>query len=144
MSSLKDTESQLLAVHPVLMASEVLCSMNFFVELGFKTMFVDDQHNPTYVGVARDNVEIHIQWNELPGIGSGQDRPVYRFVVRDVDALYREFSARAKNVLAAAHATPWHAPANTPWGTREFHVRDPSGNGLQFYQSSSPTRSGDA
>jgi uncharacterized glyoxalase superfamily protein PhnB len=22
---------------------------------------------------------------------------------------------------------------DTSWGTREFHVRDPDGNGLQFY-----------
>ncbi|MBK8812465.1 MAG: VOC family protein [Acidobacteria bacterium] len=120
------------------MTSDVQRSISFFVELGFTTAFLDDQDNPRYAGLRRDDVEIHIQWNELPDAGSGQDRPVYRFLVRDVDALYREFSARAERVLAAAQATPWHMPANTPWGTREFHVRDPSGNGLQFYQSPSP------
>ena len=26
----------------------------------------------------------------------------------------------------------WAVPANTPWGTREFHVRDPGGNVLLF------------
>jgi hypothetical protein len=25
-------------------------------------------------------------------------------------------------------------PGDTPWGTREFHVLDPDGNGLQFYR----------
>ena len=28
-----------------------------------------------------------------------------------------------------------HTPVrDTPWGTREFHVRDPDGNGLQFFR----------
>jgi catechol 2,3-dioxygenase-like lactoylglutathione lyase family enzyme len=143
-STVQGPNSQLLAVHPVLMASDVRRSTNFFVELGFATAFLDDPDNPRYAGLRRDDVEIHIQWNELPGRESGQDRPVYRFLVRDVDALYREFSARAVHVLASAQATPWHAPANTPWGTREFHVRDPGGNGLQFYQSPPPPSSGDA
>jgi predicted enzyme related to lactoylglutathione lyase len=143
-STVQGAKSQLLAVHPVLMASDVRSSISFFVELGFAIAFLDDPGNPRYAGLSRDDVEIHIQWNELPVQESGQDRPVYRFLVRDVDALYREFCARAVSVLASAQATPWHAPANTPWGTREFHVRDPGGNGLQFYQSSPPSSSGDA
>lgn len=118
--------------------------ISFFEDLGFTTSFLDDQDNPRYVGLTRNNVEIHVQWNELSSTDKGLDRPVYRFLVRDVDALYREFSDRANGVLAAAQTTPWCAPADTPWGTREFHVRDPSGNGLQFYQSPAPPRSSDA
>ena len=26
-------------------------------------------------------------------------------------------------------------PADTPWGTREFHLRDPDLNGLQYYRT---------
>lgn len=144
MSTVEDINAQLVAVHPVLMASDVRRSISFFVELGFTTAFLDDQGKPKYAAVRRDGVEIHIQWNELPDVDGGQDRPVYRFLVRDVDALYREFSARAAGVLATAQATPWHVPADTPWGTREFHVRDPSGNGLQFYQSPPPSKSAGA
>ncbi len=144
MNTVQDTNSQLLAVHPVLMASDVRRSISFFEDLGFTTSFFDDQDNPRYVGLTRNNVEIHVQWNELSSTDKGLDRPVYRFLVRDVDALYREFSDRANGVLAAAQTTPWCAPADTPWGTREFHVRDPSGNGLQFYQSPAPPRSSDA
>ena len=36
----------------------------------------------------------------------------------------------------ASGPSPWLAPGVTPWGTREFHVRDPDGNGLQFYAPS--------
>jgi catechol 2,3-dioxygenase-like lactoylglutathione lyase family enzyme len=136
MNTLDVGNPRLLAVHPVLMARDVQRSVGFFVELSFVIAFVDNPDHPKYAALRRDDVEIHIQWNELPGAEHGQDRPVYRFLVRDVDALYREFSARAPSALASARTTPWHAPAHTPWGTREFHIHDPDGNGLQFYQSS--------
>ena len=144
MNTVQDTNLQLLAVHPVLMASDVRRSISFFEDLGFTTSFLDDQDNPRYVGLTRNNVEIHVQWYELSSTNKALDRPVYRFLARDVDALYREFSDRANGALAAAQTTPWCAPADTPWGTREFHVRDPSGNGLQFCQSPAPPRSSDA
>lgn len=134
MNADRSTTARLLAVHPVLMASDVRRSINFFVDLGFATLFRDDLDNPKYACLKRDDVEIHVQWNAVFNTGETQDRPIYRFLVGDVDSLYRELSARNKKLLAAADVTPWHAPANTPWGTREFHVHDPSGNGLQFYQ----------
>lgn len=126
--------SHLRAVHPVLMARDVPRSIGFFVALGFRTAFQDDPANPRYAGLVRDDVEIHLQWNALPETAGADDRPVYRFLVTDVDALHAEFTTRAPSALASSETTPWHAPANTPWGTREFHVLDPSGNGLQFYQ----------
>lgn len=132
----RDTRSnaRLLAVHPVLMAREVQRSIRFDLELGFATSFIDDQRNPRYAGLKRDAVEIHIQWNEIPESSNLQDRPAYRFLVQDVDALHHEFTLRSPRALATAEATPWHSPANTPWGTREFHIHDPSDNSLQFYQ----------
>ena len=36
--------------------------------------------------------------------------------------------------LGSMRGSPWALPGDTPWGTREFHVRDPGGNGLHFYQ----------
>ena len=46
-----------------------------------------------------------------------------RFPAHDVDALSEEFAG----VVDRTEVT------DTSWGTREFHVRDPDGNGLQFY-----------
>ncbi len=134
MSTVAGAKPLLLAVHPVLMASAVQRSISFFHELGFSTAFLDDPDDPKYAGLQRDNVEIHIQWNELLSASSGQDRPVYRFLIQDVEALYREFLTRTPNALSTSETTPWHAPAITPWGTKEFHIHDPDGNGLQFYQ----------
>jgi catechol 2,3-dioxygenase-like lactoylglutathione lyase family enzyme len=72
-NSVQDSNSQLLAVHPVLMASDVRRSIRFFEELGFTTSFLDDQHNPRYAGLTRNDVEIHLQWNELPSTEKGGD-----------------------------------------------------------------------
>jgi hypothetical protein len=48
--------------------------------------------------------------------------------VDDVDGLHREF--RVAGVVENMKPV-----ADTSWGTREFHVRDPDENGLQFYRS---------
>ena len=42
----------------------------------------------------------------------------------DIDALSDEFGSLPDRT----------AVSDTAWGTREFHVRDPDGNGLQFYR----------
>lgn len=36
--------------------------------------------------------------------------------------------------LEAGDCSPWAAPADTPWSTREFHLRDPAGISLQIYR----------
>lgn len=55
------------------------------------------------------------------------DRPTYRFLVAGVDELSAEFATLD---LALDRIEV----GDTPWGTREFHVRDPERNGLQFYE----------
>ena len=127
------------AVHPVLMAHDVTESLNFYARLGFTTSFVDDVASPRYAGVRRDGVEIHLQWADETQWAHDGDRPAYRFEVAHVDALYAEFvAAGAIGARARVHAeteSPWASPGDTAWGTREFHLRDPGGNVLQFYRS---------
>ncbi len=89
---------------------------------------------PKYAGVGRDNVELHIQWADPEQWAHPVDRPAYRFIVNDVDALYREFVESGRIDAETGERSPWAAPAKTPWGTREFHLRDPGQNSLQFYQ----------
>jgi catechol 2,3-dioxygenase-like lactoylglutathione lyase family enzyme len=116
------------AVQPVLMARDVPRSLAYYAHLGFVLIFVDNPHEPTYAGVQRDDVELHLQWQDAKHWQAGDDRPTYRFVVNDVDALHEEFIANgiAQNITKVM---------DTPWGTREFHLQDPDGNGLQFYRS---------
>ena len=116
------------AVHPVLMCRDVATSLLFYEQLGFTITFTDGQAPPRYAGVRRDAVELHLQWQHPEQWAHEHDRPSYRFVVTDVDALY----ARWHEADVVPEATP---VGDTPWGTREFHVRDPGGNVLQFYRN---------
>jgi uncharacterized glyoxalase superfamily protein PhnB len=130
--------AKLQAVHPVLMSHDVVASVEFYRDLGFSVLFLDAPDAPDapkYASVARDDVELHIQWADAGQWSYPTDRPVYRFVVSDVDAIFREFVEHGKVNAKASQGSPWAAPANTPWGTREFHLRDPGQNGLQFYRS---------
>jgi catechol 2,3-dioxygenase-like lactoylglutathione lyase family enzyme len=115
------------AVHPVLMSAHVTRSIRFYQLLGFVLVGQDVENAPRYAWLQRDGVELHFQWHDAREWEFPNDRPTYRFLVEDVDGLYREFRAQAA-------VTDIEAPSDTPWGTREFHLRDPDRNGLQFYR----------
>lgn len=123
----------IMAVHPVLAAKDVADSVRFFERLGFAPTFQDDVVAPRYAAVRRGPVELHLQWGDADQWKQSGDRPVYRILVSDVDALYAEFVATG-GVNPEVATGPWAVPANTPWGCREFHLRDPGANILQFYQ----------
>lgn len=119
------------AVHPVLMARDVSESSAFYVLLGFAEVFRDALEAPRYAVVRRGPVELHLQWADPSQWAHAGDRPAYRFPTPAVDALYAE--ALAAGALSQQTGGPYAAPNDTPWGTREFHVRDPGANVLQFY-----------
>jgi catechol 2,3-dioxygenase-like lactoylglutathione lyase family enzyme len=121
-------------VNPVLMCRDVAATLRFFAHLGFVCTYQDRPIEPKYAAIRRDQVELHLQWQDASHWTLSLDRPTYRFQVREVDALFAEFT-RAQAIIATDNTvSPWASPADTPWGTREFHVYDPDGNGLQFYR----------
>jgi hypothetical protein len=95
--------------------------------LGFTLAGQDSQSDPKYARVQRDGIELHLQWHDAHEWDYPNDRPTYRFVVLDVEGLYKQFGGSG----ALSDAT---TVSDTAWGTREFHVRDPDLNGLQFYR----------
>lgn len=111
-------------VHPVIMSSNVSKTIHFLSTLGFNVNFQDNPEEPTYAGMSRDSVEVHIQWNDLSELPAGMDRPTLRFVVDNVDELAEELTKKG---------VPGIEPSSTPWGTYEFHLQDHDGNGYQFY-----------
>lgn len=127
-------EPLMTAVIPVLIARDVQASLAFYAGLGFAVDFKDDDASPRYAGVSRDGVALHLQWQDAAHWANALDRPVYRFRVADVAKAYAEFDASGAMASNAASTSPWRMPAHTPWGTFEFHLRDPDGNGLQFFQ----------
>lgn len=138
-------------VHPVLMVRDVAASVAFYERLGFRLRFRDSDEAPRYAGVRRDGVELHLQWHDASAWAHPGDRPTYRILVADVDALSDEWGAEPGG--ADDDGAPGAAPRrgepgardrvgeldrtpvmDTAWGTREFHLRDPDGNGLQLYR----------
>lgn len=122
------------AIHPVLMVPDVKTAIGFYRRLGFALSFQDDPTAPQYAVLRRDGVELHMQWQDQAQWSYPIDRPAYRFLVADADALYAEFIENgAVSADKETAGSPWHYPADSPWGTREFHLRDPGHNSLQFY-----------
>ncbi|MFY9341519.1 MAG: VOC family protein [Planctomycetota bacterium] len=120
------TRARLQAVHPVLMSRDVTASIRFYAQLGFALAYQDQPNAPRYAAVRRDDVELHLQWHDASEWTGAGDRPTYRFATDDVEGLSAEFA----RIPGLDHT----AVADTAWGTREFHVRDPDGNGLHFYR----------
>jgi catechol 2,3-dioxygenase-like lactoylglutathione lyase family enzyme len=113
-------------VHPVLAARDVEAALRWYVErLGFRHAFGEGN----YVGIRRDDVELHLQWNgqeewERSDVGPSS----LRLFVDDPDALFQEYASR--DVFHAGTAL-----RNTPWGTREFAFYDLNRHGLTFYRN---------
>jgi len=109
------------------MSRDVARSVRFYEKLGFVLAGQDDPIYPKYARIRQDDIELHLQWHDAKEWGYPNDRPSYRFLVSDVDAIYEQF--RENGALVDATTVN-----ETPWGTREFHLRDPDGNVLQFYR----------
>lgn len=77
---------------------------------------------PGYLGLSRDGVMLHISSFSGDGVSGG----VASFYVRDVDALFTEFSTQSFPIELP--------PYDQTWGNREMYIRDPDGNSLRFIQ----------
>ena len=119
--------TKLESVQPVLMSRDVVRSVEFYAKLGFTLAGQDDADNPKYARIRRDDIELHLQWHDAKEWEYPNDRPSYRFVVSDVDSIYERFNEN-KALIDATEIK------ETPWGTREFHLRDLDMNVLQFYR----------
>ena len=123
------TKSHLHQIHPVLPVQNVLAALFFYVnKLGFEIAFADDPKNPTYAGVKRDHIEIHLQWHDEKEWDSAFNTTMLRIVTQNVDALFEEF--KSQDVFHKSTEVK-----NTPWQTREFAFYDLYKNGLTFYQN---------
>lgn len=114
---------------PILDVRSIEDALRFYTEvLGFSVDFRYANDPDNYAGVRRGNASLHMQWQAPELFEQGlAGRVRVRILVSDPDALFAEYRARG--------ALPDSAQvANTDWGTREFGLRDPDGNGLTFYR----------
>lgn len=106
-------------IHPVLPVKDVVEALDFYVNrLGFNIAFADDSKKPTYAGIIRDGIEIHLQWHDSVEWEQTIERPMLRIVSQNIEELFDEFSA--KDVFQSHTLL-----RETAWGTREFAFYDP-------------------
>jgi catechol 2,3-dioxygenase-like lactoylglutathione lyase family enzyme len=111
-------------VQPILGTRDLEKAIAFYVDrLGFTLAFRDASVPTNYVGLRRDRVELHMQFQYEHEMGTTR----LRFVVDDPDALYEEYMD--KEVFYEGTRL-----TDTPWGTREFALYDLDRNALTFYR----------
>ena len=109
------------AVHPILGTRDLERALAFYIEqLGFALAFRDPSAPDNYAGVRREQVDLHMQWQDAREMAPTR----LRFLIDDPDRLHAEYGA-----------LPIQTPLrSTPWGTREFALYDPDRNALTFYR----------
>ena len=116
-------------IHPVLPVQNVVAALFFYTQkLGFEIAFADDAQNPTYAGIRRDHIEIHLQWHDAKEWEAGFNTPMLRIVTQNVEALFEEY--KSKDVFHESTAV-----RETAWQTKEFAFYDLYKNGLTFYSN---------
>ena len=110
---------------PVLHVSSAATAEEFYCKrLGFTQQFAyrfnERQPDPCYMGLARDNVELHVSSFSGDGVAGG----VVFLGVEDVDQLHKEL--KAKGVVIDME------PIDQSWGNREMYIHDPDGNSIRF------------
>ena len=112
---------------PVFFTMDIPATVAYYKDkLGFECLGTW-QDPPVYAIVARDQHVIHFRCAEPPTANPGKYQAelldAYLFV-DDADALYAEYKTRDVEFT--------RAPANMPWHSREFVVKDCDGRLLAF------------
>lgn len=111
----------------MLPVKDVQKAIAFYTEsLQFRLLFSDREKDPSYAGVKREGVELHLQWHDPEEWKTGIDRPMIRILCSNPDILYEEFKQLLHPGVSGIR--------NTSWGTREFGLYDPDQNALIFYK----------
>jgi catechol 2,3-dioxygenase-like lactoylglutathione lyase family enzyme len=108
---------------PVLHATSSTAAEKFYERLGFTQEFAYRPFggaDPCYMGLTRDNVELHVSSFSGDGVAGG----VVFLGVEDIDELHEEL--KAKGVVIALE------PTDQSWGNREMYVHDPDNNSIRF------------
>ena len=95
--------------------------------LGFRREFAyrpdPDRADPCYLGLAKDEVRLHVSSFSGDGVAGG----VVFLLVDDIDSFFRELADRGVDIDLP--------PTDQTWGNREMYLSDPDGNSLRFVES---------
>lgn len=110
---------------PALPARDFAGTVEFWVRLGFSTVFRRDAPD-AYAVLRRDELELHLFGH--PGLEPGRNHAGCYLRLEDADTLYREWQALELPRTGIPRLGPI---GDMPWDMREFHLVDPSGNLLR-------------
>jgi len=124
---MKMKKGHLHQIHPILPVKNVVEALNYYVyKLGFSIAFADDAKKPSYAGVRRDGIEIHLQWHDEKEWEAGFNTPMLRIVTQNIESLFEEY--KTQDVFHENTSLK-----ETQWQTQEFAFYDLYNNGLTFY-----------
>ncbi|HRI43923.1 MAG TPA: VOC family protein [Fimbriimonadaceae bacterium] len=110
---------------PVLHMSKAAQAEEFYCRgLGFELVFAQrtpETDDPAYLEVRRGDCVLHLSSHA----GDGAVRAAVLIRIDDVDALFRECSARGVRFDPE--------PVDQTWGQREAYAKDPDGNSIRFF-----------
>ena len=110
--------------HPILGTRDIQRAIEFYTQQrGFGLAFGDDADPSNYLGLRRDAVELHMQFQFEHEMGTIR----LRFLVEDPDALFNEYRQRGVQCVP-------NSVHDTPWRTREFALNDLDRNALTAYR----------
>jgi len=101
-------------------AAEAFYCRRLGFQLDFEVPASPTRRDPSYLGVSRDGVTLHLSSHAGDGVAGG----VVYFIVDDVDALHAEFVREGVTIHIA--------PVDQTWGMRELYVLDPDRNSIRF------------
>jgi catechol 2,3-dioxygenase-like lactoylglutathione lyase family enzyme len=113
---------------PLLHVSHSADALDFYcARLGFKLEFAhraqESLADPSYMGISRDGVWLHVSSFPGDGVAGG----VANILVDNVDELHAELIAKGVSIDSG--------PVDQTWGTREMYIKDGDGNTLRFIAS---------
>ena len=115
----------------VLAVRDLRASSRFYTDvLGFRRDFGDDEGGWSFLSRDAFKVMLGECPNVQPASELGDHSYVAYLIVEDIDQLHAELAARGANVISA--------PADEPWGIREFSIRTPDGHRIRFGEPLSP------
>lgn len=110
--------------------SDLQAALDFYEHtLGFTVTFKQDDLSLAIL--RRNDTEIMLLNNDDPATAS---QTSLRIQTTGVDALYAEYQARAIPEFELGEGAGLGKLNSTPWGTREFAVRDLAGVCITFYE----------
>ena len=77
---------------PILPVKDVLEALEFYIKkLGFELVFIDEERQPRYAGIRRNNIALHLQWYEASEWEQDKNRPMLRIQVQGIESLYKKY-----------------------------------------------------